>query len=106
MFCTGNKLVALALSSLTHTHSNKGASAIAIGAIIRAQNKQLGPERIPTQSIGIYRHINWEEDSTDPCITKQKAQKDGEGEYVIKNTILWIIKKVRMTSIQAVYHVD
>ncbi|CAN9184296.1 unnamed protein product [Alternaria alternata] len=73
--------------------ANKGASAIAIGAIIRAQNKQLGPERIPTQSIGLYRHINWEEDSTDPCITKQKAQKDGEGEYVIKNTILWIIKK-------------
>ncbi|KAB2099689.1 hypothetical protein AG0111_0g12188 [Alternaria gaisen] len=73
--------------------ANKGASAIAMGAIMRAQNKQLGPERIPTQSIGIYRHINWEEDSTDPCITKQKAQKDGEGEYVIKNTILWILKK-------------
>ncbi|RYN89541.1 hypothetical protein AA0120_g6203 [Alternaria tenuissima] len=75
------------------TLANTGASGIAMGAIMRAQDKQLGPERIPTQSIGIYRHINWEEGSTDPCMTQQKAQKDGEGEYVIKNTILWIVKK-------------
>ena len=106
MLRTKNTLTALALLWLTHSTSNKGASAIAMGAIMRAQNKQLGPERIPTQSIGIYRHINWEEDSTDPCITKQKAQKDGEGEYVIKNTILWILKKVRMSPVQAGCHVD
>lgn len=88
----------LSLLSLIDAISNTGASGIAMGAIMRAQDKQLGPERIPTQSIGIYRHINWEEGSTDPCITQQKAQKDGEGEYVIKNTILWIVKKVRISS--------
>jgi hypothetical protein len=96
----------LELLSLISVISNTGASAIAKGAIMRAQNKQLGPERIPTHSIGIYRHINWEEDSTDACITRQKAQRDGEGEYVIKNTILWIIKKVRINSVQAGCHLD
>jgi hypothetical protein len=64
---------------------------------MRSQDKQLGPERIPTQSIGIYRHISFE-DSTEPYMTEQKAQMDEEGDLVIKNTIQWIIKRVRISS--------
>jgi len=80
--------------SLTCRLSNTGASGIAKGAIMRAQDKQLGPERIPTQSIGIYRHIHWEDGLIAPYMN-QRVERDGS-DYLIKNTIQWIVKRVRI----------
>ena len=68
---------------------------------MRAQNKNLGPKRIPSQSIGIFRHVHWEEDSPHPYIRDQKAEWDGQ-EWLIRRTIQWIVKWVRRTADTAI----
>lgn len=62
---------------------------------MRAQNKTLGPKRMPTQSIGLYRHLYWEENSSHAYIRDQKAELDGDI-WFIKRTIEWIIKRVSL----------
>jgi hypothetical protein len=79
-----------------------GAVGVAKGALMRAQNKENGPKRIPCQSIGVLHHVrddrnNLNESPTYPLpVLKQKGWSisDLSGEEYLMNTIEWLIKVV------------
>jgi hypothetical protein len=74
---------------------NTGATGVATGAIMRAQDKRYGPERVPRMSYGIMRHIEWDPDSNLDYMCNQPAEKSiHDGEYEIRETIEWLIKAV------------
>ena len=75
---------------------NTGAAGVATGALLRAQNKEHGPVRVPRLSIGIYHHVR-----NDPGLYSDEVLEqddwefcDLDGEYYIRDTIKWIIKEV------------
>lgn len=78
-------------------HANIGTSAVGVaaGAIMRARNKESGPKRTPQRSIGMIRHIPWEEDQYSKEVLRQPVTfaEISQREY-IKRTILWLIKAV------------
>ncbi|CAO2655819.1 Nn.00g046220.m01.CDS01 [Neocucurbitaria sp. VM-36] len=76
------------------TPPNTGAAGVAEGALLRAQNKEHGPERVPRLSIGIYHHVR---NDTGLYCEEVLEQDDWEfcdldGEDYIRDTIKWIIK--------------
>jgi len=77
---------------------NTGAACVAHGALMRAEDKDHGPEKIPCQSIGIFHHVRYEPEHYSEEVLNQHEDDwevyDGDGEYYINNTIQWIIKKV------------
>ncbi|KAF1845331.1 uncharacterized protein K460DRAFT_416606 [Cucurbitaria berberidis CBS 394.84] len=75
--------------------SNTGAVGVATGALLRAQNKEYGPARVPCQSIGIYQHIRnephlYSDEVLDHDEDDWKVLIDGQ--RYIEKTIKWIIK--------------
>ncbi|KAF2853307.1 hypothetical protein T440DRAFT_549037 [Plenodomus tracheiphilus IPT5] len=76
---------------------NTGAAGVALGALMRATDKEHGPEKIPCQSIGIYHHVQYEPETYPGEVLAQHDDDwevcDQDGEEYIKNTIKWVIKK-------------
>ena len=77
---------------------NMGAAGVATGALMRAQDKEHGPAKVPRQSIGIYHHVTYDPGSYSEEVLDQReddwetSPRDGR-EYIM-NTIKWIFKVV------------
>jgi hypothetical protein len=75
--------------------ANTSATGVAVGAIMRALNKENGPKRVPCQSIGILRHVPYEPEVYSKEVLAQEWEKnDIDEESYIRRTILWVIKMV------------
>lgn len=81
---------------------NTGAAGVALGALKRAENKNHGPEKIPCRSIGILHHVRNEPGIYPKEVLNQHIEDwemcPEDGEYYIRNTIQWIIKKASGSS--------
>lgn len=75
---------------------NMSATGVATGAIMRAINKANGPSRIPCQSIGILRHIPWDQPEDYPAdiLSQPRKWSAPEQKDYVMNTIHWVVKKV------------
>jgi hypothetical protein len=67
---------------------------VARGAVLRALNKEDGPDRITSCSYGFLRTEPWEPDVY-PEHEKVRCHIDkADGEKYVDNTICWLINKV------------
>jgi hypothetical protein len=77
------------------TPANTSAAGVATGAVMRAQNKEHGPKRIPQRSFGVRVHVPDEPDTYSEDVLRQLfSEAEVSGESYIKNTLKWIIKAV------------
>ena len=77
------------------TPPNTSATGVAIGAVMRAQNKDNGPKRVPCRSVGVLRHVPWDPDTYSAEVLAQAFSiSDLTQEEYIMRTLLWIIKAV------------
>jgi hypothetical protein len=67
--------------------------AVASGAVLRALNKRGGPERILRSSYGIFCREIYDEDLPGHKETA-KLELDIDGEEYVKDSMVWLIKKV------------
>jgi hypothetical protein len=71
-------------------------TAVASGAVLRALNRELGPVRIIQSSYGYLRTEPWDPDAIEAHrISKIKQADPNDGDLYVKNTICWVLKKVR-----------
>ncbi len=69
-------------------------SAVARGAVLRALNKEGGPERITRSSYGVLQSERY--NAEDPKHRKFRVSRDpADGELYVMNTIHWVLNKVR-----------
>ncbi|KAF1911303.1 hypothetical protein BDU57DRAFT_507169 [Ampelomyces quisqualis] len=74
--------------------ANTSASGVAVGAIMRAQDKTNGPRRVPYRSIGILHHVSEHAAQNYPAEVLGQLWEFNEldqGDYIM-NTVHWIIK--------------
>jgi hypothetical protein len=80
---------------LVTTAANTSAGAVATGGVVRAQNKENGPKRVPRQSIRVIRHVPDEPETYSRDVLSQGWElSETDGEYYNMRTIQWIIKVV------------
>jgi hypothetical protein len=79
---------------LVVTPPNTSATGVATGAIMRAQNKNNGPKRIPCRSIGVLYHVPDDQayDFSPEVLKQPWSICDLSHEEYIMRTIKWIIK--------------
>lgn len=69
-------------------------TAVASGAVLRALNKDAGPDRILRSSYGVLRTLPHEPDQI-PALGEGKRTYDHlDGDWYVKDVIDWVIKKV------------
>jgi hypothetical protein len=76
--------------------ANTSAAGVAVGAVMRAQNKANGPKRVPYRSIGILHHVSDHAANMYPREVLSQLWEYNEldqGDYIM-NTVQWIIKAV------------
>ena len=86
---------------LIFTPANTSAAGVATGAVMRSQNKENGPKRTPCQSIGVIRHVPWDEDLYEAEVLAQRGWEINEldqQDYIMR-TIFWVIKVVNHSSL-------
>lgn len=74
---------------------------VAEGALMRANDKSYGPERIPHISYGVLRYIAHEPNTGHAWMSQRSRVNSLDGVGEIRNTIRWVIKAVRLTPIAA-----
>jgi hypothetical protein len=79
--------------------TNTSATSVALGALMRAQDKKNGPKRVPRRSIGVLYHIPDDPSYDFPkeVLGQPWSTNDLSGEGYIMRTLKWIIKTVRAT---------
>jgi hypothetical protein len=77
-------------------------TAVALGAIRRALNKEGGPRRISRSSYGFLRAEEYDKENI-PAHAKVKPRIDNvDGKKYVRDTILWLMKVVRNTKLTVV----
>ena len=80
-------------AKLTVLHRDGPGVAVASGAVLRALNKRGGPERIMRSSYGILCREVYDEDFPGHK-EATNVELDIDGEEYVKNSMVWLIKKV------------
>jgi actin-related protein len=75
--------------------ANTSATGVAIGAILRAQNKKNGPKRIPCRSVGVLFNVEYNPERYPQDVLQQlwSVSKNDGLEYITR-TLRWVIKVV------------
>ena len=72
-------------------------TAVSLGAVRRALNKEGGPKRISRSSYGFLRAEEYDKENT-PAHTGIRPRIDNvDGKKYVRNTILWLMKVVSET---------
>jgi hypothetical protein len=81
--------------------ASTSATGVATGALMRAQNKDNGPKRIPCRSIGVLYHVPDDPSYDFPSeVLKQRwSTCELPGEDYIMRTLKWIIKAVSLSQL-------
>jgi hypothetical protein len=78
---------------LVFSQHNTSATSVAAGAVMRAQNREGGPSRKPDLSLGVLRHIPYDEAMYSGEVLRQQLNyADKSKRTYIKDTIEWVIK--------------
>ncbi|KAL6707707.1 hypothetical protein ACN47E_003828 [Coniothyrium glycines] len=83
---------------LLANNPNAGAAGLAKGALLRAQDKNNAPDRVTRLSIGVYHHVNNDEEFYGEEVVKQADPgawqlDEVDGYHYLHNTIKWLMKK-------------
>ncbi|KAI8948409.1 hypothetical protein F4801DRAFT_581388 [Xylaria longipes] len=86
------KYCASTMTSIEFIVPSHDVSAVASGAVLRALNKDLGPERHAMSSYGIIRSEPYDQYKQHK-MAKAKSHRDKcDGDYYVVNTIYWLLK--------------